>query len=129
MARFEARRKSRRSWLSLVPYRAELRDLTTGASADIATHALAEQIVDLLNRAETGTLPPRVESDALLPRYEDFRDPQDLDRRLVARFDGAYPGRQLARTYDLELARSIAALLNRVDPGTRRRVRHGIGWW
>lgn len=112
-----------------MPFRAELHDRTTGAAADIANHAFAEQLVDLLNRAEAGTLPPPVESDALLPHYEDFRDPQDLNRRLVARFDGAYPGRCLARTYDVELAKRMAAVLNRVDPGKRRRVKYGIGWW
>jgi hypothetical protein len=109
--------------------RAVLVDLETGATADVASLAVARQIAELLRQADGGELPNRVKSDAPLPHYESFRDPQDLERRIVARFHGAYPDRFIARTYDRDFADRIAELLSRIDPARKIRVRYGIGWW
>jgi hypothetical protein len=110
-------------------YRATVRHSTTGAIVEVADLPLAEYLASLLSDAEAGKLPERVASDAPLPHYQDYGDPQQRGRRVVARFHGAYPDRYIARTADARLAGQIASLLNRVDPGAKIRVRHGIGWW
>jgi hypothetical protein len=110
-------------------YRATILDSRTGAGVEIADFGLAEYLAALLNDAEAGKLPEQVPSDALLPHYQDYGDPQRHGRRVVARFHGAYPDRHIARTEDEMLARRIAFLLNRIDPGAKIRVRFGVGWW
>lgn len=110
-------------------YRAEILESASGTRAEVADLSLAEYLAALLNDAEAGVLPERVESDAPLPHYQEYGDPQGRGRRVVARFRGAYPDRYIARTEDERLAGRIAFLLNRVDPGAKIRVRFGVGWW
>ena len=110
-------------------YRAEILETTTGTRAEVADVTLARYLAALLNDAEAGSLPERVASDAPLPHYQEYGDPQRGGRRVVARFHGAYPDRYIARTDDQPLARRIAFLLNRIDPGAKIRVRFGVSWW
>ena len=98
-------------------YRAEILESATGARVEVADLALAEYVAALLNDAEAGRLPGRVSSDATLPHYQDYGDPKGQGRRVVARTD------------DERLARRIASLLDRIDPGAKIRMRSGIGWW
>jgi hypothetical protein len=108
----------------LHPLRWRILDIRSGAAIRFRSAGLAETVLELLNEADAGRLPPRKLTESPFKHY------QYLEDTLGGAVNQVEPGyiRPIARTDDAELGKQVAELFNRIDPAKKIRVKR-IGWW